>query len=104
MSRDSRVAVDGDSRVAVNGEPRREAWYRQPVLWLGIGIFLASMAGCILMIVVGAASVDPPLPVRGLEILKMPLRRDDELPGSRPPPMMPPSQRGLGPLRPDPIR
>ncbi len=88
----------------MNSEPRREAWYRQPVLWLGIGIFLASMAGCILMIVIGAGSVDPPLPVQGLEILKMPLRRGDEPPGSRAPPVMRPPQYGLGALRTDPIR
>ncbi len=88
----------------MNGDPLREAWYRQPVLWLGIGIFLASMAGCVLMIVLGAKSIDPPLPVRGLEILKMPLRRSEEPPGSRPPPVGRTSRRGLGPLRLDPIR
>ena len=29
----------------------RHAWYAQPVVWLGIAIFVASIAGCIWMIV-----------------------------------------------------
>jgi hypothetical protein len=26
-------------------------WFRQPVLWLGVLIFLGSLAGCLVMIV-----------------------------------------------------
>jgi hypothetical protein len=26
-------------------------WFRQPVLWLGMAIFLASLLGCIVMVV-----------------------------------------------------
>lgn len=37
------------------------AWYRQPVLWLGIAVFLASIAGCVWMIVLGARHADTPL-------------------------------------------
>jgi len=37
------------------------AWYRQPVLWLGILIFVASLAGCVWMIVLGAKHADTPL-------------------------------------------
>lgn len=37
---------------------RSGAWYRQPVLWLGAFVFLASMAGCIWLIVVGARHTD----------------------------------------------
>lgn len=29
-----------------------EAWYRQPIAWLGVAIFLVSMAGCVWMIMV----------------------------------------------------
>lgn len=36
-------------------------WYRQPVLWLGIAVFLASLAGCVWMIVLGARHADTPL-------------------------------------------
>jgi len=37
------------------------AWYRQPVVWLGIVIFAASLGGCIWMIVLGAQHGDTPL-------------------------------------------
>jgi hypothetical protein len=37
------------------------AWYRQPVLWLGIVVFLASMAGCVWLIVLGERHADTPL-------------------------------------------
>lgn len=37
------------------------AWYRQPVLWLGIAIFVGSLAGCAWMIVLGARHADTPL-------------------------------------------
>jgi hypothetical protein len=53
----------------------QRACARQPVVWLGGVIFLASLAGCILMIVLGATSADPPLPTPRGEILKVPLSR-----------------------------
>lgn len=37
------------------------AWYRQPVLWLGVFVFVASLAGCVWMIVLGANHADTPL-------------------------------------------
>lgn len=37
-------------------------WHRQPILWLGFAILLASLAGCITMIVLGARYADEPLP------------------------------------------
>jgi len=37
------------------------AWYRQPVLWLGAAILVASLAGCVWMIVLGARHADLPL-------------------------------------------
>jgi hypothetical protein len=40
---------------------RHAAWYRQPVLWLGIAIFVASLAGCVWMIVLGMHHADTPL-------------------------------------------
>ncbi|RDI97375.1 hypothetical protein DVT68_16600 [Dyella solisilvae] len=36
-------------------------WYRQPILWLGVAIFAASLAGCVWMIVLGARYADKPL-------------------------------------------
>ena len=38
-----------------------DAWYRQPVLWLGAVIFAASLAGCIWTIVLGSRHADLPL-------------------------------------------
>lgn len=29
------------------------AWYQQPVLWLGMVVFVASLAGCVWMITLG---------------------------------------------------
>ena len=36
-------------------------WYQQPILWLGIAVFIASMAGCVWIIVASARSADIPL-------------------------------------------
>ena len=36
-----------------HAEAASSAWYRQPVLWLGALLFAASLAGCVLMIVLG---------------------------------------------------
>jgi len=36
-------------------------WYRQPILWLGIAVFVASLAGCVWIIVASARSADIPL-------------------------------------------
>jgi hypothetical protein len=49
--------------------PRRDArafamassWYRQPVLWFGIVVFIASLAGCVWLIVVSARHADIPM-------------------------------------------
>lgn len=44
-----------------NGVRHGGGWYRQPVLWLGGVIFVASLAGCVWMIVLGASHADTPL-------------------------------------------
>ncbi|MEO5560931.1 MAG: hypothetical protein ABIR10_14730 [Dokdonella sp.] len=54
---------------------RAGAWQRQPVLWLGLAIFVASLAGCVWMIVLGARHADTPLPIAGGEIMRMPVAR-----------------------------
>ena len=55
----------------------RDAWYGQPILWLGAVVLGASLAGCIGMIVLGARHADEPLPTNGEKILKVPVNRDD---------------------------
>lgn len=53
----------------------RRAWQREPIVWLGAAVLAASIAGCVWLIVVAQRYDDPPLPVDGLQILKMPLAR-----------------------------
>lgn len=48
---------------ALGDSPRRGSWYSQPVVWLGIAVFAASIAGCIWLIVAGARYDDARLPV-----------------------------------------
>jgi hypothetical protein len=61
-----------------------DAWWRQPVLWLGAAILLASLAGCIVMLMLAARHPDAPLPKAGVEILRVPVAR----PASGPEPAM----------------
>jgi hypothetical protein len=56
----------------------RGAWYRQSILWLGASIFAASLAGCIVMIVLGARHPDEAVAVEGPTVLKMPLEHPAE--------------------------
>ncbi|HEY6643696.1 hypothetical protein [Povalibacter sp.] len=47
-------------------------WYRVPVLWLGIALFVVSLAGCIGMIVLASQYPDEPVAVGSERLLKMP--------------------------------
>ncbi|HEY6544312.1 MAG TPA: hypothetical protein VIZ64_05410 [Dokdonella sp.] len=54
------------------GDPKpRGGWYRQPVAWLGLAIFVASLAGCIWMIVLGSRHADEAVPT-GARVFKVP--------------------------------
>jgi hypothetical protein len=53
-------------------------WYRQPILWLGVAIFCASLAGCIAMVVLGSRYADETLPTTAEHLLKIPATRDAE--------------------------
>jgi len=44
-----------------NSRATPSAWYQQPIVWLGVAIFLASLAGCVWMIVLGARHADEPV-------------------------------------------
>ena len=48
-------------------------WYRQPVLWLGLLLFVASLAGCVWMIVLGVRHADTPVATAGGEVFRVPL-------------------------------
>lgn len=43
------------------GADPRSRWYRQPVLWLGAVVFVASLAGCVWIIAMGARHADVPV-------------------------------------------
>lgn len=40
--------------IAGHGSP----WYRQPIAWLGIGVFLAILGGCIWTVTISARYTD----------------------------------------------
>ncbi|HWK52930.1 MAG TPA: hypothetical protein VNR18_01055 [Hyphomicrobiales bacterium] len=42
--------------------PSPARWYRQPILWLGVVLFAASLAGCVWLIVVAQRHADPAVP------------------------------------------
>lgn len=71
------AAGSGDDHRAVRG-----AW-RQPVVWLALLIFVATLAACIAMIVLAVRITDPAdAHAAGQTIMKMPLERLPE--ASRP--------------------
>ncbi len=59
-----------------------DKWYRQPVLWLGMLIFVASLAGCIWMIVLGARHADESVSDTDTTILGMPIHGAAQAPRS----------------------
>lgn len=54
------------------------AWYRQPVLWLGAAIFVASMAGCVWVIVAGVRHADEPVATTSRRVLDVPTHHEPE--------------------------
>lgn len=52
---------------------RADAWYRQPILWLGAAILAASLAGCIWLIVVATQYADEPVGGAGDALLGVPV-------------------------------
>jgi hypothetical protein len=55
-----------------------EPWYRPPVIWLGVGIFLLSIAGCIGVIASALRYPDESVPHMRGEVLKVPPARAPE--------------------------
>ena len=47
-------------------------WFRQPVLWLGALIFVASVIGCIVTIVLASRHADAPVETVGASVMKVP--------------------------------
>jgi hypothetical protein len=55
------------------------AWFRQPVAWLGAAILVASIAGCIVTIVLAVRHADTPIETGSGDVLKVPLRHSPVL-------------------------
>ena len=56
------------------------AWSRQPVVWLGATILVASIAACIITIVLAVRYADAPVETGGGSVLKVPLRHSAATP------------------------
>lgn len=50
----------------------RAGWYRSTILWLGIALFVASIAGCFLTVAIALRHADMPLAVGGEQLLSVP--------------------------------
>ncbi|HEY9111679.1 MAG TPA: hypothetical protein VIM92_07900 [Rhodanobacteraceae bacterium] len=55
-----------------NSPPERVVWYRLPVVWLGVLVFAASMAGCVWIIVASMQYRDEPIPVNTHSVMGVP--------------------------------
>ena len=65
----------GRRKEPAGGLSAAQGPWRQPVVWLGVGILLASLAGCALMIVLAMRHPDQSLPADGGYIMKLPVTR-----------------------------
>lgn len=64
----SRIGGDAVRRESSAGS----RWFQQPILWLGFAIFVASMAGCIWIIVISSRYADQPLPTGSHAVMGVP--------------------------------
>jgi hypothetical protein len=58
-----------------NRTPSDEKWFHQPVFWLGALIFAASLAACIVTIVLAWRHTDAPVETTGPRVMKVPTSR-----------------------------
>ena len=49
------------------------AWHRQPVAWLAAAIFVATLAGCIVTILIALKHADDPVDAGGARVMAIPL-------------------------------
>lgn len=50
-------------------------WFRQPVLWLAALIFVASLVGCLVTILLASRNADAPVPTTGGKVMRVPASR-----------------------------
>ncbi len=55
-----------------NATNRAGKWFRQPVLWLGAVILLASLLGCVVTIVLAWRHADVSVETTGARVMKVP--------------------------------
>ncbi|MBS0382613.1 MAG: hypothetical protein JSR56_09280 [Proteobacteria bacterium] len=55
-----------------HSQPGPLPWYRTPIAWLGVLIFVASLAGCVWIIVASVQHRDEALPVSTHSVLGVP--------------------------------
>ena len=67
-------ALRNESRGPERPAAPMTAW-RQPVVWLGVAIFLSSLIGCVLTIVLASQHDDPSLGQGVQYLMKVPLER-----------------------------
>lgn len=61
-----------------------DAWFRQPVLWLGAVILAASLFACVVTIVLAMRHADSPIETAGGSVIKIPSGpRADSRPAER---------------------
>jgi hypothetical protein len=56
----------------------RERWHGQPVVWLGAALLLASIVGCIGLIVSASRYPDEPVQLTNDELLHVPVAREPQ--------------------------
>lgn len=58
--------------MAVRPDQPHTPWYRVPVVWLGVLVFTASMAGCVWIIVASDRYGDEPVPAGNHSVMGVP--------------------------------
>lgn len=79
------LSIDGDSASgahlsdAIGDSGPTERWYRSPIVWLAIVLFVASLVGCIVTIVLALGQPADALPDAGEALFRVPLAGIDAL-------------------------
>jgi hypothetical protein len=75
MPTPSALRSDAPDRQSVNRSAGHVTAWRQPVVWLGAAIFLASLIGCLVMIVLAGRHDDPAAGAAADYLMKVPIKR-----------------------------
>jgi hypothetical protein len=68
--------------MEARGNQPRMPWYRVPVVWLGVLVFAASMAGCVWIIVASVQYGDEPVPAGSHSVMGVPAHAHPTAPSS----------------------